>query len=534
MKAEGIPFKETGYFSSLITDYLDQNPDLSQFYNRFPEIQAFEEQIKEKGSHYPGANRAILVKALQRQYKEIQIGSQTSRNLQALRDENCFTVVTGHQLNLFTGPFYFFYKIVSTVKLTRQLRQHYPEYSFVPVYWMATEDHDFEEINHFNFRGKAFHWNREGAGAVGRMSTEGLQEVYRQFAADLGPGDAASELKKLFREAYLEHPRLADATRFLVNTLFGETGLVILDGDDKELKAVFTPHMEADIFDNLGHKAVNDQITQLQSLERDYPVQVTPREINYFYLQQGIRERLVEENGFFHVLNTDMKFSPGELKAELQQYPERFSPNVITRPLYQETILPNLCYIGGGGELAYWLELRKYFHKSQVPFPILLLRNSAVLVSEKQARKAHKLNIGLQELFLDQQRLIDKKVREISEIDIDFSPQREHLQKQFRELYALAEQTDKSFLGAVKAQEVKQLKGLDNLEKRLLKAQKRKLKDHVNRLTILQNALFPNGNLQERSRNFAEFYIATGPGLIDDLLGAFNPLSEEFSILIYP
>ncbi|WP_445381806.1 bacillithiol biosynthesis cysteine-adding enzyme BshC [Robiginitalea sp. IMCC43444] len=534
MKAEGIPFKETGYFSSLITDYLDQDPDLSQFYSRFPEIQAFEEQIREKGSHYPNANRDTLVKALRRQYKGMRTSSQTSRNLEALLDENCFTVVTGHQLNLFTGPFYFFHKIVSTIKLTRLLRQHYPEYYFVPVYWMATEDHDFEEINHFNFRGKAFHWNRESGGAVGRMSTEGLQEVYRQFAADLGPGDAASALKGLFREAYLEHSKLTDATRFLVNRLFGETGLVILDGDDKELKAAFTPYMEADIFDNLGHTAVNEQLAQLQALERAYPVQVSPREINYFYLQEGIRERLVEENGFFHVLNTDLKFSPADLKAELKQYPERFSPNVITRPLYQESILPNLCYIGGGGELAYWLELQKYFQKSQVPFPILLLRNSAVLVSEKQARKADKLNISLQELFLDQQRLLDKKVREISEIDIDFSPQREHLQKQFRELYALAEQTDKSFLGAVKAQEVKQLKGLDHLEKRLLKAQKRKLKDHLNRLTILQNALFPNGNLQERSMNFAEFYIASGPGLIDELLEAFNPLSQEFSILIYP
>lgn len=534
MRAEGIPFKETGYFSSLITDYLDQEPKLDPFYNRFPDIQAFKGQIEEKGSQYPLANRSILAESLRRQYGKMKLSSRTEKNLEALLDKNCFTVVTGHQLNLFTGPLYFFYKIISTVNLTNQLRRQYPEYFFVPVYWMATEDHDFEEINHFNFRGKEFHWNREGAGAVGRMSTEGLEEVYRQFAADLGPGDAASSLKELFQNAYLEHANLAAATRFLVNKLFGETGLVILDGDDKELKAAFRAHMEGDIVDNLGHAAVNEQITELEALKRDYPVQVTPREINYFYLGDGIRERLVAENGFFYVLNTDLKFSPAELKAELQQHPERFSPNVITRPLYQEFILPNLCYIGGGGELAYWLELKTYFQKSRIPFPVLLLRNSAVLLSEKQAGKAEKLNIGLPELFLDQQRLTDKKIREISKIDIDFSPQREHLEKQFRELYELAEKTDKSFLGAVKAQEVKQLKGLDHLEKRLLKAQKRKLKDHVNRLTLLQNELFPNGNLQERSRNFSEFYIAAGPELLNGLLGAFNPLSQEFSILIYP
>jgi len=201
------------------------------------------------------------------------------------------------------------------------------------------------------------------------------------------------------------------------------------------------------------------------------------------------------------------------------------------RPLYQEVILPNLCYIGGAGELAYWFELKSYFEATQIPFPVLLLRNSVLLITKKQAGKLKNLNITYPQLFMKRHAFINKKVREISDIDIDFSPQKTHLQKQFEDLYELARQTDKSFLGAVKAQEVKQLKGLDKLEKRLLKAQKRKLADEVSRMADIQNELFPNGSLQERSSNFSEFYLEYGPELIKRLKNDLKPLGQELLIL---
>ena len=201
------------------------------------------------------------------------------------------------------------------------------------------------------------------------------------------------------------------------------------------------------------------------------------------------------------------------------------------RPLYQEVILPNLCYIGGGGELAYWFQLKAFFNKLQVPFPILLLRNSALIQTEKQSVKLQKLNISKEDIFLKRDTLINKKVREVSNIDIDFSLQKKHLTQQFEDLYKLAEQTDKSFLGAIKAQEIKQLKGLDNLEKRLLKAQKRKLSEQVSRMVAIQNELFPNGSLQERNTNFSEFYLEYGDSLISKLIENLKPLKGEFIIL---
>jgi uncharacterized protein YllA (UPF0747 family) len=203
----------------------------------------------------------------------------------------------------------------------------------------------------------------------------------------------------------------------------------------------------------------------------------------------------------------------------------------LLRPLYQEVILPNLCYIGGGGELAYWFELKKYFEILDVPFPILLLRNSAVLCTSKQVKKMERLNISKEDIFIGQNKLINKKINEFSEINIDFSEQRLHLEKMFYELEILSNKTDASFLGAVKAQEKKQVNGIDKLEKRLLKAQKRKMKEVVDRITTLQDQIFPNRSLQERNTNFSEFYLNYGESLIPILFNALQPLELNFDLI---
>lgn len=531
MEVDCITFKETGYFSELICDYLDGKKGLKPFYNRLPKLENFREQIEEKGTNFPQKNREVLVDSLRKQYANINSSEHTVSNINSLADKSTFTIVTGHQLNLFTGPLYFLYKIISTINLTEQLKQEYPNSSFVPVYWMATEDHDFEEINYFNFEGKKVQWNTKSSGGVGRLATDGLNAVFEVITNTFGETDNANYLKTLFQKAYLEHATLAEATRFLANELFGQYGLVIVDGDDVDLKRLLIPYAKKDIFEQLPHKIVSKSIAELASISENYKIQVNPREINYFYLKDSIRERIVEKDGTYFVNDTEIQFTAKELEEELESHPERFSPNVIARPLYQEVILPNLCYIGGGGELAYWLELKAYFEVLDITFPMLLLRNSALVITEKQSDKVKKMDLSMADLFLKQNQLINKKIRKISNIDIDFSPQKKLIEEQFADMYKLAEQTDKSFLGAVKAQEIKQKKGLDALEKRLLKAQKRKLKDHVVRLTELQNQLFPNQSLQERQLNFSELYLEYGTALIPLLIKALKPLQNEFLVL---
>jgi bacillithiol biosynthesis cysteine-adding enzyme BshC len=250
-----------------------------------------------------------------------------------------------------------------------------------------------------------------------------------------------------------------------------------------------------------------------------------------FYIENNLRERILFEDGKYQINNTKITFSENGILELVAKNPERFSPNVILRPLYQEVILPNLCYIGGGGEIAYWLELKATFQAFNCTFPILLLRNSALLVTPKQAEKATKLGLTFNDLFAKQKDLINRKVLELSDIPIDFSAQKDFLRKQFSDLYAIANQTDKSFLGAVKAQEAKQIKGLENLEKRLLKAQKKKYVAELERIIDLQNELFPNQSLQERKANFSEFYLENGKELIQKLVTEMKPLEFNFTIL---
>ena len=528
MPTDCIRYQDSGYFTPITVDYLNQKSELQSLYHRFPTVENFEKQFQEKQTQFTISSREVLVSALKKQYESVAISEATKHNISSLLEFNTFTITTGHQLNLFTGPLYFLYKIISVINLTKTLQSKYPDQNFVPVYWMATEDHDFEEINYFNFKGKKIRWNKASSGPVGRLSTKDLEAVFEVFEKEIGTSQNANYIKQLFEDSYLKHETLAAATRFLANELFGEYGLVILDGDDADLKREFIPFIKEELLFQKSHQEVIATIETMKS----YEIQVNPREINLFYIEDNLRERIIFENNNYKVNNTSLHFSKEELLALVEKSPEKFSPNVILRPLYQEVILPNLCYIGGGGELAYWFELKSYFDSVGVVFPILLLRNSVLLTTEKQATKADKLGLTWSDLFEKQVELINRKVKEFSEFPIDLSIQKAHLLNQFHYLHVLANQTDKSFSGAVKAQEAKQLKGLENLEKRLLKAQKRKHQDELNRIIELQNELFPNQGLQERSANFSEYYIEYGAGLIEKLMAKLQPLENEFAILV--
>ncbi|WP_055435440.1 bacillithiol biosynthesis cysteine-adding enzyme BshC [Lacinutrix algicola] len=529
MPSDCISFKDTGYFSQLICDYLAEAETLKPFYNRFPKLENFKAQIEEKSTSFKQETRTILVDVLKKQYKNTEASQATLDNITALKDSKTFTVTTGHQLNLFTGPLYFLHKIVSTINLAKQLKAEYPENNFVPIYWMASEDHDFDEINYFNFKGKKIQWNRDASGAVGELNTQGLEEVFNTFSKELGVGRNADTLRKLFKNAYLKHDNLAKATKYIANNLFADYGLVIVEANNKELKQLFIPHVEKELIEQISEQKVLETNAKIEAL--DFGIQVNPRAINLFYITKNIRERIVLENGIYKVLNTNISWSKSEILKEVHDFPEHFSPNVILRPLYQEVILPNLCYIGGGGELAYWFQLKSNFEAHNVVFPMLLLRNSVLIKTKQQADKLVKLNISNKDIFLKRESFINKKVRTISNIDIDFSEQINHLKNQFKDLYELAKQTDDSFVGAVSAQEKKQVNGLVNLEKRLLTAQKRKLKDQVERMTDLQNQLFPNNSLQERNTNFSELYLEFGTELIPELVKNLEPLKGEFTVL---
>jgi bacillithiol biosynthesis cysteine-adding enzyme BshC len=523
-----IPYQRLRYFSNIIKDYLDKKDSVRDLYHRFPDLTNFKAQLEEKATQKNLSHqRKVLKHQLLSQYDELASASSVRDNINSLDADHTFTITTGHQLNLFTGPLYFLYKIISTINLCQILTKEYPDHNFVPVYWMATEDHDFDEIKYFNFGERKLVYDRDSFGAVGRLDTKGLEQVREQLELLLGSTKYAEELTKLFADSYRSE-NLSKATRFLAHELFKNDGLVIIDADDAQLKQLAVPFFKAELQQEESFKAVSKT---LENWNEEYKIQVNPREINLFYLTDQARYRIIKKENQYFLDGSDQTFSEKEILEELLHHPERFSPNVIMRPLYQEIILPNLCYIGGGGEIAYWLELKGYFESQEIPFPILMLRNSALLISEKQLEKLEKLHVDPEALFLKDYKLEEQIVNQVSEIEIDFESQKTLLKNQFKALYEIASKTDPSFEGAVGAQERKQIKGLEHLEKRLLKAQKRKWNDHTERALSIQLELFPNGSLQERQANFSYYYKDHGPELLEILKQSLNPLEFEFTVI---
>lgn len=524
-----LPYSQTNRFSKLFLDYIAEKPEISSFFNRFPYPQNFKSQIEEKQKNYQSSNRAVLVKRLESQYLGLNLSKLTQHHIELLQEETTFTVTTGHQLNLFTGPLYTFYKIISVIKSCRLLKEKYPENNFVPIFWLASEDHDFEEINHFYFSNQQIKWAKDAKGVVGEIETKHLEDSFEQFKKLLPDTKYAQKLVKLFKASYLDHAHLSDASLYLYNELFGEEGLVILEPNHPDLKSCFKKQIKQELISKTTFDKVSETSKKLGAL--GYHEQVTPREINFFYKSKNLRERLIYKDGNYFVNETEKRFSKDELLFEVDKHPENFSPNALLRPLYQEVLLPNLSYVGGAGELAYWFQLKSTFEHFDVTFPMLQMRNSVLLFSTKTQHKLKNLNLKVEDLFQSEIDLKNQHVKKISEIEIDFSPQKTHLSNQFKELYRLAAQTDKSFLNAVAAQEQKQHNGLDKLEKRLLKAQRRKLKDEIDRLITIQQKLFPNSSLQERVENFSDIYLRYGDDFLKVLFKTLNPFDYRFSLI---
>lgn len=531
MNQESLSFRETECFSELICDYLDQNEGLKSFYGRFPLLDNFAAQIEAKKGFDP-LIRQTLAEDLLSQYEEADIAllesSLLKKNILALKQENTFTVTTGHQLNLFTGPLYFIYKIVNAIGLAANLRKRYPHYHFVPVYWMATEDHDLEEINYIKLYGGKLQWDTAQKGAVGRMHTKGIEQLIDELAEHLGTSRNSQQLIEVFRQSYTKSENLAAATRVLAHQLFGDHGLVIIDGDRAALKSYMKASFKDDLLSHSIGKKVNETS---ERLNEQYFSQVFPRDINLFYLKDNLRERIVKKDEEWLVLNSNIRFSRESIIQELDQYPERFSPNVVLRPLYQETILPNLAYIGGGGEIAYWLQLKDMFAEQKIEFPCLVLRNSVLWIEEKWQHRLADTGLVVKEFFKPLHRLKESYLRGGMPVDPSLKEFELRLESIFEDLEAIAQLTDKSMLGAVNAQRQKQLNGLENLKKKLVRAEKRKHKVDMEKIERIYYALFPNGSLQERHDNIASIYSLHGANFIELLLKELDPLSFSFRIL---
>jgi bacillithiol synthase len=520
MQLNKLSFSDTHSFSNFFLDYILQKDTLKPFYNHFPKVENFKPQLAEKSSSFPISYRKTLVDTLLKQYKNCEVSESVKKSISSLSSARTFTITTGHQLNIFTGPLYFIYKIVTVINTCKELKKSYPEYDFVPVYWMASEDHDYEEIKYFRLYGQKYVWQTDQKGAVGRFHPKTIEGLLKEV-----PGDT-----KVFKDAYLKNNSLSEAVRHYVNALFSSEGLVVLDADDRNLKMNFSSVIKDDLFDHSAKQQVDSSTTQLEVL--GYHPQVHAREINFFYLENGLRSRLEKKGDEFIVVDTPLRFSKDQVVKMINEEPEKFSPNVILRPLYQETILPNLAYVGGPAEVIYWLQFKSMFDHFKVPFPLLMPRNFAMVMDGPSVRKFEKTKLKLADLFKEKSSLCTEWVHQNTSNDLSLESEKATLARTFTELRKRAVEIDSTLEKLVDAESKKTLNSLEKIERKLFKAEKRLHSDKLGQIEALKDSLFPGGSPQERIDNFLNFY-QQDPQFIQKLIDSFNPFDFRFNVLSY-
>jgi bacillithiol biosynthesis cysteine-adding enzyme BshC len=522
-----LPYRQTAAFSKLVMDYIDQADQVKPFYQNALSVEGIQKAIKAR--QHVTSNRELLVAELKVQYGELSQG-KLKDNLDSLLSPNTFTITTAHQPNILTGPLYFIYKILHAIRLADQVKAALPSFDFVPVYYMGCEDADLDELGHIHIDGKKLKWETSQTGAVGRMVVDKpFLQLIDTAEGQLSVLPFGKEILSGVKECYQDGTRIQDATFKFVNALFADLGLVILVPDNAKFKQQAADIFKDDLLQEKASQIVSKSIDAIQAA--GYKVQANPREINLFYLEAGIRERIVRRGNEYRVKGTDLKFSEAELLLELSNHPERFSPNVILRGIFQELLLPNVAFIGGGGEIAYWLQYGAMFDHYKVPLPVLVLRNSFMVVEKPVQEKIAKLGFTVEDFFLPERELLNRLVARSSSNQTSFNGSLTKVEQMYELFKQQAGQVDTSLTKHVEALKSKAVYRLQELEKKMLRAEKRKYTDQLRQIQHIKSILFPGGGLQERYDNILYYYAKWGKEFMSCLYSNSLSTEQEFVIL---
>ena len=526
--AQFIAYDQTGYFSETVTDYIAAAEKLQPFYTHSVSLDGIKAAIEQRKLF--ATDRILLVDVLQQQYLHTKLTIPQQSNINLLLKHNTFTICTAHQPNLFTGHLYFVYKILHAVKLAEELAIALPENNFVPIYYMGSEDADLDELGHIFIDGEKKEWITQQTGAVGRMIVDkALVMLMEQISGELSIFPFGNEIITLIKNCYQLGDTIEQATFKLVNSLFANYGLLILLPDNAVLKNAFAPIIKKELTEGFSHLAVQTTMAQFPA---EYKAQASGRALNLFYLIDDKRERIEKSGNHFIILNTSLSFTLQEILQELADHPERFSPNVILRPVLQEMLLPDIAFIGGGGEIAYWLELKKVFDTLQVPYPLLIVRNSFVFVSQEMQVITQKLQFSYTDLFKPELALINQLVKRDSAAQLHLSTEKAQLMAVYAQAAKIAGNIDVTLQTHTSALQTQAIKKLTALEKKMLSAEKKKFEAQQRQVQKLLKQIFPNNNLQERVANLLPFYAFWGPSFIQMVYDHSKGLAQEFGIIL--
>ncbi len=554
------------YFTPLVKDYLTRFPDapVREFFAIAPDApqeqmqRMIDARLVREHALVP-THRATVVKSMRAYHESLGAMSPAiAQNLKLLESPDTLAIVTGQQAGMLCGPLYTFYKAFTAIALAKSFRERFPKLSFVPVFWLETEDHDLEEIlpvHVLNAEGKLdtirysptalaanpeTPWRKQAGPTL--LEEAPLAEFFEKLRNTLQPTDFSAEVFDSLRSWYKPGASFTQAFASLLLHYFGEDGLLIIDANSRELKSLSKDlfRHEIETSPELSEKIVLRSVKVEEAVDdrsSAYHAQIKPRALNLFYIDEdGDRVAIVErekssgsEREFF-LQGTRKTFTLAELLATLESNPERFSPNVVTRPLYQDTLLPTVAYVAGPGEIAYFAQLAPAYEWATVPMPLIHPRVTATLVEERLERIFEKYHIAPEDILYDahgkntalfdamiESELVPRFETALSEIDASLESLREKVN-----------QADPTLDGALTSLKGKVLTAVRDFEGKTLAAERKRHATTKAQLDKLLAALLPSGKLQERELNLVYFLNKYGPKYFEIMKQILGPKVLDF------
>jgi bacillithiol synthase len=511
------PFSSYKAFGSVAGKFLHEPSRYADLIAFLPDWEGLLEAVKsrEKRTNHNELLHLVLTEQLQSYFTDYPL---VKENVDAFKLPSTLCITTGHQLVLAGGPAYLYYKIATVIALAKQVTT-LTGTKVVPVFWMASEDHDIDELRDGNIKNKAYRWEGNWDGYSGVLPTDLLQDWKTKTIQELSQAGAPLTITNRIENAYRPGISLAQATTNFIMDVFGKSGLLILNPDEHRLKSLFSRVLEEELINQTSSKSIQatiDKWPEIWGMPKLEP-QVKPREINLFYLHQNKRSRIIKDNQENYSAGENNLGNRGDLLNILSTAPEKFSPNVILRPLYQETILPNIAYIGGPGEMHYWLELKPVFDAFDVFYPVLLPRMSYFALAEKQMQKWNSLGL-VEEDFAEKIEVIQKKqVDRLGENSIHWDAIKIELISKYEHLKSEVGNIDATLQAVVSAEMSKSILGLENIRAKINKSLKLKNETVLRQSEKILSELFPEGIPQERIETGIGLEWQIGPDFINQI-----------------
>lgn len=511
-----LNFSDIPGHQNLFLDYLNEFENVERFYkNNFREVEKYE-NIFNQISNLDRPHRADLAEAIKTQYTEIKSSKKTQANIDALNSPKTIAVVTGQQLGMIGGPLYTIYKTITAVKLTMFLKEKFEGFNFVPVFWLEGDDHDYEEVRSVNLinnenrifevkynDGELEELNR---GNIGHLKfNDNIEEIFKQIEAELRETEFKKPISDFLRTLYKPGRTFLEAFRELMIGLFDEYGLIVFNPLAPSVKRLLIPIFEKEISSYRDHTGI--LVERSAELEELYHAQVKVKAINLFYIDESERLLIEPVENDYRLKGKRKKFTHEEIISQVKSNPEKFSPNVLLRPICQDYLFPTGLYVGGPGEVSYFAQVTPLYELYGITEPVIYPRSSATIIEKGVQTILDKYKLNLSDIFLSEDQLITKVIMADAGADISnlFKDTVQAISSLFEPVNDKMNLIDKTLIDLTKKTKERIEQSIDFLKSKAIEAEKRKHEATIRQLGKVRNILYPNDNLQERELNFIYF-----------------------------